>query len=77
MRLAAGELDHMQAEPRALGAQPRLRATLAPSALAGDHFGDHQAGAEARASRRNGASVMPDMGASRTRFVRPSQVEVR
>ena len=53
VRLAAGELHDIEAEP--LAVEPALRVALAfGERRAGDHFGDHDAGAQTRGKAAEG-----------------------
>ena len=67
VRLAARELHDMGARSRAFGAQHGIAAAL-DEGIACRHLGHHKAGARRLTSRRNGASVIPDMGARTTRL---------
>ena len=65
--LAAGKLHHVNADPVVLGTQPRIGAALGqrPARV----ISDTTRPAPRRATRRrNGASVMPDIGARMTLF---------
>ena len=67
-RFATGELHHVDADPLPLGAQHGLRAGSAPSPGSPSSRRPPSPVPSLAAARRNGASVIPVIGASTARF---------